>query len=278
MSKSNFCVKLSFVFLLFAVSVIGFTQSASANILITPTRVVFDDGQRFAVVTLVNNGKEPKSYEMDWVYLEMIEDNGGYARDKVLPVGMADISKLVDFSPRRVRLAPGAKQKIRLAFRRPAEIAEGDYHMHLRFKVAPEVHTQEDVVKSMQTQKASANININLSYTIPVLVKIGSGEASASIEQISMGRNDRGQLTVAVPVRRSGDYSILGHLRAYHVDGSGRVLVGEISNANIFREVSVRTFNFPLSKEVTGGMLEIELREGSNRDGVVYAKRSFPLQ
>ncbi len=271
--------RLGLMFAFFALCVLGSVSDASANILITPTRIVFEDGQRFSIVTLVNNGKETKSYEIDWVYLEMIEGNGGYARDRVLPADMADISELVVFSPRRVTLAPGSKQKIRLAFRRPAGIEEGDYHIHLRFKVLPEDHTRASVVKSLEPQKASVNVNINLSYTIPVLVRIGEGQPSVSIEQISMGRNDRGQLTVTVPVRRGGDYSVLGYLRLYHVGADGgRELVGEISNANIFREISVRNFTLPLFKEVSGGMLEIELRDGGDRNGDIYANRIFPLQ
>lgn len=272
-------LRLGVVFAFMCSVFVGFVRDAYANILITPTLVVFEEGERFSVVTLVNNGEATKSYEMDWVYLEMLDGNGGYARDKAVPEGMADLSDLVVFSPRRVTLTPGSKQKIRLAFRRPAEIADGDYHMHLRFKVVPDEIPQETLMNNDGQKKASVNVAINISYTIPVVVRVGDVAVDTTIEQISLGRNDSGQLSVTVPVRRNGDYSVLGYLRAYHIDNSGnKELVGQISNANLFREISYRDFVFPLSKEVTGGVLNIELRSSSSRDGEVYAERSFPLQ
>ncbi len=252
-------------------------NTARADILITPTRVVFDDKERFAEVTLANTTNKIKSYEIQWQLYEMQQDSGTYEDVKVAPE--YDMSKLVFFAPRRVTLAPGGKQKIKLRFSRPADIPDGDYHVHLKFKALSEIVEPKDTDASEGTP--AAKVQINISYSIPVIVRIGEPNVGASIGQISIERDQvNGKLSAKVPVERTGGpYALLGYLRVYHSDGAGKEeLVGEISNAHVFPEVTRRVFTVALNKEITGGTLRVDLRHFNNELGLVYAENVFPLQ
>ncbi|MGH1456976.1 MAG: hypothetical protein ACRBDI_09365 [Alphaproteobacteria bacterium] len=252
-------------------------HNSSASILITPTQVVLEDRDRFAVVTLVNNGREVKSYEIGWKAMEMIGGNGGY-KDAEYGEGDFDLSQYIVFSPRRVTLVPGAKQKIRLALRRPESIPDGDYHTHLMFKSLPNV--VDDTLVALEKDHAEASVRINVNYTIPVVLRVGQADYSASIGQMEMVRNTQsGALEAKIPVVRDGKYSVLGWLKLYHISADGvEELVGEVSNANLFSEIQNRILTSSVLKELSGGRLRVVLHYYDFEKNIVYAEREFPLE
>ncbi len=255
----------------------AFIGAAYANIMITPTRVVFDERDRYAVVNLINGSDETKVYLLEWKFMRMQEGSGGYERLEE-PFTDFDLSQYVDFSPRRVTLAPGAVQKVRLALRRPADVPTGDYHIHLKFKL--EEMEPSQVIVSNGGKNISTAVKVNVSYTIPVIARFGEVQASAEIERIDMGRDqDSGKLYVEVPVARSGTHAVLGYLRVFHLDKAGNErLIGEISNAHIFPEINKRIFKVQLNDEIQGGRLRVELRHLDKDDGFIYSERVFDLE
>ncbi len=251
-----------------------FSMPVYADILITPTHVVFSDKQRFAEVTLANTSNKSKAYEITWQLYEMIEEKGTYKPVEVEPE--FDMAKLVHFAPRRVTLSPAGTQRVKLRFSRPSDIPPGDYHVHLKFKAAP----VEENLSEQVTEKSLVQVAINVSYTIPIIIRIGESDVQAKIGQISLDRDQNtGELRMALPVERiGGPYSVVGYIRVFHINGGSEQLVGEISNANVFPEVSKRVFNIPLRSEITGGSLRVEIRNNDKVDDVVLAEKVFSLQ
>ena len=83
--------------------------------------------------------------------------------------------------------------------------------------------------------------------------------------------------------REGGEFSVLGHLMAYHIDENGNEeRVGEISNAHIFPEVDSRLFDLHLIKDIKGGSLRIVMYDYKfNRNGddnFIYTERTFALE
>lgn len=263
----------------------GAVQVAQADILITPTRVVFEGRDRFGVVTLANNGDTASTYKMDWRFFRMQEQGPAYVRVQGEEVAL-DLSKYIVFSPRQVTLQPGASQKVRLALRRSEEIPDGDYHVHLSFSTVS--NESLDIVEGQEPKAqptSGMSVKINVGYTIPIVLRSGDVHVDSSIGRISLSRNpNNGFLKVAVPVHRGGGpYSVLGHLMVYHIDENGNeVRVGEISNAHIFPEVDRRVFDVQLIKDIAGGSLRVVMYDytynKSIDNNVVYAEETFPLE
>lgn len=249
---------------------------ARADILITPTRVVFEGRDRFAHVVLANTSDSAQMYEINLVHMKMSEGSGTY---QLLDEGFEafDLSKYLVFAPKRVTLAAQSKQKVRLSLRRPDNVPDGDFHVHLKFRSIP-VPVLE---KSLTEGQASAQVSISISYTIPVVFRSGDVQESAVIGQIDMFRDvGTGKLNVSVPVTRGHDskYGVLGYLLVYHSVNGKEELVGEISNAHLFPEIDLRRFIVPLRKDITGGELRVVLRHYDASRDIVYADRRFPLQ
>ncbi len=269
-----FCVFL-FIFTLSA----SVNKQAHANLMILPTNIVFEGRDRYADVTLINNGSDTKNYKLEWAYHKMLPGTGSYEHRESVGEDEFDLSKHIVMSPKRVRLAPKAKQKIRLALRRPAEdIAPGDYHVHLRFTAGD---AEEESSGTEEVDVAAASVKFVVSYSIPVFLRVGESDVKAELGQISFERNAKtGMLDVFIPIERSPEspYSILGYVLIYHIDENGdEEFVGELSNANIFPEIDNRTFRAFITKDIEGGSLRIVLHERT-KDGAVYAQKIYSLE
>lgn len=271
-------------FLLSVLTVCGlfcvFAQAAQASLAITPTHLVFEDRDRFASVTLINTGDTQRTYEMDWRFFRMQETGTAYKPVKG-SITDFDLSEHVVFTPRRVTLAPKAKQKIRVAVRRPKEMEPGDYRAHLLF--AP-VAEEEFSAESEDTENTRAGININVGYTIPVILRVGTPDVKMSIGDVTIAREPRtGKLKASVPLlRQGGPYGALGYLYVYYTGPSGQEeLIGQLSNANVFPEVNRRVVDIALSKDnLSTGSLRVVLEHNDKvpENRFIYAERVIPLR
>ena len=262
------------------------SQSAKADITITPTKVIFEEGDRFKEVTLVNTSNETKTYDMGWQFFRMVGGSGTETGATLETIESSltdfDLSQHMVFTPRRVTLLPGAKQKIRLALRRPAGVADGEYRAHLQFKALRDDTGPQGVSgdeEDGQAATSSAAVKINVSYTIPVIFRAGMSTISGKITDVSFSRNaTNNRLEALVTVVRGDDpYGVLGHMYIY--DHTGKV-IGEVGNAHVYSEVRDRTFKVPLIDEsnLTGGDIRIVLEHYSKDPALRYDERSFPIQ
>ena len=108
---------------------------ASANLLINPTRVSLAHGERSTEITLINTSQVTNTYRMEWVE-KQAKQGGGY--DDLTDEQAARFptsSQMIRFSPRQVTLAPNERQTVRIAVRRPSDLAEGEYHTNVVMSV-----------------------------------------------------------------------------------------------------------------------------------------------
>lgn len=252
----------------------GFSGFAFANLALTPTIIHFEEGERFKDITLINNTNDTKTYEMSWTFFKMNETGTSYQKIDA-PLGDIDVSKYVFFTPRRVTIPGSGSQKVRLAFRRPSEIENGEYYAHLLF--SPAELPNSDPNKEAD-QSAAAGVAVRVGYSVPVIVRIGDFEEKGAIGNLKIKRSPNNKLVLDVPViRPEGDYGLIGHLQVYHIKNGSEELVGEVVNANVFTEISQRIVPVTLSKEVSGGKLKIVLKSGKKRDETVFDEKILPI-
>ncbi len=262
---TGFCVLLSLFILI--------PSYAHANLTITPTRVIFEDGDRFSEVTLVNSSQETHTYEIKWQFFTMVEGAAAAYEPAEASITAFDLSQHMVYTPRRMTLAPGAVQKIRLALRRPAEVPPGEYRAHLTFSAVPDEEPEE----GGGNEAMSVGVKVNVGFSIPVIFQAGEADVQANIDSMSLERNpNSGLLEAVIKVSRSGgSYGILGFLYVYNAKGD---VLGEVSNANIFPEVNSRTFRVPLiNEDLSGGAITVSIKHVEKEHQYTYTERSFPV-
>ncbi|NQY75279.1 MAG: hypothetical protein HRT90_11070, partial [Candidatus Margulisbacteria bacterium] len=106
--------------------------NSTGGLVVTPTRIVFEDRDRIKEVYLINQDTQTMRYRINFINLSMQED-GSYqkvSKDGVEEQGIYPVGPHIRYSPRQVTLGPGEQQIVRLMARRYG-MKTGEYRSHL---------------------------------------------------------------------------------------------------------------------------------------------------
>jgi fimbrial chaperone protein len=209
------------------------SASVSANLLIYPVRVAFDETERDAEITLTNTSSKINTYRLEWQE-KSAKMEGGYQdlsenEAKSMPIA----SSMLRFSPREVTLKPNERQLIKLRLRRPRDLAEGEYRSHLLFKAIPSVADKGDETAT-RTQ-----INIVMSFAIPVTIQQGKYDAQVSLQSAKIEYSKKDQSgKVTLGLSRQGQHSASGDISAFWTPtGGSEILLAKIADYNFWPEL-----------------------------------------
>jgi hypothetical protein len=223
---------------------------AAANLMVTPTRVVFEQRDRTAQVTLVNQGSETGEFRISFIRQNMTE-TGDFVP---VPEGEAGLftDKMVRFSPRQVKLPPGQSQVIRLMLRKPRDLADGEYRSHLLFQALPPATSSniENIAKDTPAEGITVEIVPIVGVSIPVIVRHGKldSEVMLSDARILSATDTDGSPAIAVTINRSGSGSAYGDFRATFTPTGGEpIVVAQANGVAVYSNIDKRRFQMPLT-------------------------------
>ena len=182
-------MKLLRVLVLFVIVMASSAHVARAQLLITPLQVVMEGRDRTATIVLVNNSNQTNTYRLQWEQFVQVNKLGGYAPieeaakyNVVLPEGYRNLMDFAVFTPRQITLSPNEKQTVRVAVRRPADLADGEYKSHLKFKVMPAITPPEFVEDpTLGENEARFGAKVNASFSIPVIYRVGDYDINVEL-------------------------------------------------------------------------------------------------
>jgi hypothetical protein len=214
---------------------------AAPDLMVYPTRVVMTDRERTAQVDIINTSQMNASYKISLVRKRMT-DTGNF-EDVVTPEPAEKFTdELVKFSPRQVTLLPGAGQTIRMMFKMPGTLEEGEYRSHLVFtKMAAGISDLSEK-DAADPGTVSMRVKANIGVSIPVIARHGKLEAQAAIDPLSVKliAVEPKQQLVGFTLTRSGTRSVYGDVVVYR--GEEKVALGNgfaIYTPNLKRKVGV---------------------------------------
>ncbi|KZN65704.1 hypothetical protein N473_11805 [Pseudoalteromonas luteoviolacea CPMOR-1] len=226
-----------------AFAVVVFCQVAQASLMISPTRVVFDERQRTAKVFLINNSQEAKTYRLGWKE-KLALPAGGYRDLNPDQVGPWKLSHLMRVTPRQVHLEAGERQVVKLALRRKQGMQSGEYRSHLLFQALP-------TEQQSQSEAIGVSLNMILSYSIPVIYRKEMLPPDVKISAAKFSTGINGKPVIAVDMSREGAASALGKLQAeWKPEG-----------AKEWRHIATAN-NYAIYPEVTKAQVELNLLAG----------------
>jgi P pilus assembly chaperone PapD len=255
---------------------------AHAELMLHPTRIVFDKNARAAQIELINNGSAPASYRISLVNRRMSEagqfEPAGQAQDDER---FAD--EMLRYSPRQVTLQPGTAQTVRVMLRKPAELAEGEYRSHLQFDKLPEV----EGAASIENQGKNATqigvvLNALVGASVPVIVRHGATSASVTLDGLALQKDEGGRPQLALAFGRDGSSSVYGDVSVTFTSKNGKVqTLGQVGGIAVYTPNRVRKATLPLKVPVgltlAGGVLEVSYRERPEAGGKLLAQASLNL-
>lgn len=188
---------------------------ADAELMVAPTRIVLENGERSSEIVLVNRATEQGAFRISLENRRMLK-NGSLETAEDAQAGELFADAILRFSPRRALLEPGGRQTIRVSAQ-TAGLEPGEYRSHLRVMGAP---TSAGRTLSEATGEGGDAISIELiavrSLTIPAIVRVGQLDASVDIEAAATAPSDEdGETLFVVQLTREGNRSTYGDIEVY---------------------------------------------------------------
>jgi len=258
------------------------TAQAAGQLMVAPTRIVFEGRHRSAHVNLVNTGDELTTYRIALVRRRMTE-TGEFVDVETPQAGEQFADQMVRYSPRVVELPPGASQTIRLLLRKPANLSVGEYRSHLLFKALPPAADQSIEALAQERQGLTIQLTPIIGITIPVIVRHGSTEATVTLSDLQVtpgGAN--GPQVLSMTMNRAGNRSVYGDITVFFtVAGAKEQVVAQAKGVAVYTPNPLRrvklTLQPPPNVQLTGGRLRVAYREQQADGGQPIAEATLDM-
>jgi hypothetical protein len=255
---------------------------AHAELMLHPTRLVFDKNTRATQIELINNGSKPASYRIALVNRRMTEA-GQFEAAESARDGERFADAMLRYSPRQVTLQPGTAQTVRVMLRKPADLAEGEYRSHLQFDKLPEVEGKA----SIENQgAASTGIGVMMTAlvgaSVPVIVRHGPADASVKLAGLALQKDEARREVLALQFEREGNSSVYGDVSVTFTPKNGKPLsLAQVGGIAVYTPNRVRKATLPLqvpaAVALAGGTLEVSYRARPEAGGKLLAQASLNL-
>lgn len=260
-------------------------QGGFGDVTVTPTRLVLEGRTRSGTLSLANTGSKKATYRITVINMRMTETGAFEEIPKGKAVaGELSAEGLFRYAPRQITLAPGETQLIRVAARKPAGLAGGEYRSHLLIRAIPEGGAGQSIEK-----KTGEGLSISLSVipgvALPIIVRHGDLSAQANISDLAYTP----ATTLESPkldfrLGRTGNASVYGDLAAtYFAPKSDQgILIGEVNQLavytpNSYRLVTMQLF-LPEGLELqSGGRIAVSYRTPPKEGGKTIAAAEIAL-
>jgi P pilus assembly chaperone PapD len=206
---------------------------ALPNVKFIETSVEFQDNQRSARLTLLNQGDEAANVEVKMQYKVYEDSKDGVATtvrfvdldkmtDRNYPynLDLTGPNKIIRFSPRRAVIEPGQRQAFRIFLNKPLDLLEGEYTIYL------DVHyiLDDTVTETKANHSTAIDLPIQFSYSIPL--QIFHGKLTGRVTDLKfkqaelMPKTEAGdkEVKVVLSYQRTGNASIGIDLDFYRND------------------------------------------------------------
>ncbi len=249
-SNLNRIIRIASAAFLILGSILFLPEAPSATtkgVQLTPTRVVFADRNRTAVVRLINTNQTPCTYRISLVSLRMDDTGNRTEVDTPTPEELA-VQKMIRFSPRRSTVKPNQWQTVRLMLRKPAHLAPGEYRTHL--KVEPLPDPRDPKTQNHQSQGVSIHIDYYVAITIPVIIRHGKGKVNVIPVKTALKQSEKtGDYYLETELMRQGLFSAYGNVNVFHTPHNSQkpIKAGELKGLSFYTPNTRQIRKIPLS-------------------------------
>lgn len=264
-----------------------------ANLNISPKRVTFDRNRRSATIYIYNQGDTAGTFDISLVDRAMLPDGqiiavseAGSRPEAQAVVGrLKSAQSLLQVSPRRVQLAPGKGQTVRLRLASlPEDAGSTEFRTHLTVTTVPPPTagvTAEEAAR-LAPNELRFQITSVFGLSIPAIVRAGPPDvraaiANAKVEYVNLsdGQNAAQRTPVlTVDLVREGSSSLFGNIEVRPAGQRRGEPIGAARGVGVYPEIDRRTVRIPLSRAPAAGeKLEITFTDDDTSPGKLLASQ-----
>lgn len=219
--------------LTFIIGITLFCNAAEANLLVSPTRLVFEGKERTNNIILINTTGQTRSYRVEWLE-NTVDTYGIYSAIPANNVTFA-ASDFIRYSPRQVTLRPGERQTIKLMVRRNNNMKLPEYRSHLKFTALPSTDSGEK--ENGKNEGINFNIKVATSYVVPIMLRVNSPDVNVELVDVGLDVQANKAAHFLVQLKKAGKSSAHGDINIYlKKENEQEKLVGTLRSINFFHE------------------------------------------
>jgi hypothetical protein len=252
-------------------------MAGNAGLLLSPTRIVLEDGSRFVTVTVRNTGDATGRYKIEVVDASMDENGGIKIREDGSKEEFSAIN-ILSLSPSNMTLNADESQVVRLLVKNKDALPDGEYRSHLQVKM-----TESDLNPETNKPNEGTGIAIKSKITtvIPVIVRKGQTSFNVAINDaklMSGGGDNKQAPEVKVGMSMSGNRSVLGDIKVTHIATDGKeTQLAFLQGIAIYRGVTKRNQNVSLTVpegvNIRTGKLRVDFLSQENEGSHVLSEK-----
>lgn len=262
----------------------------AASVNLNPKRVIFDRPGKSATISVASSGSSSGSFDVELVDRVMLPDGQivplAEAQGRPETARLKSAKAYLVATPRRIRIAPGGGQAIRVRAAPSADLVPGEYRSHLTVTGIPPADTGLTAEQAAGQGEGQLSFRINsvLAISIPVILRVGPVDIRAGIEKPVISFETVSPDGKAAAVRtamlnfdlvRVGVNSLYGDLE---VRGSkkGEAPIGLVRGIGVYPEIDRRQVKIALTRiPAAGEAIEIQFRDDDTSPGKVLSKISL---
>jgi len=275
----HFFVKTS----IFLLSILSYNIGAHAqgNLLIFPKRIVFDNTniRNIQHLNLTNTSEDTAVYNVSFIQYRMGE-NGEFQSITEPDSGQFFASPFLRVFPRRVVLAPGESQSVRVQLTRQNELKEGEYRSHLFFR-AVDMPTPlgESVAEQIDSNSIAVKLKAVFGISIACIIKHGAPDVSVSIEDIEFESQNDSLFYLSFTIYRSGNMSAYGDIQISYTDKSNKThIVARLNGLAVYTPGNLRKCRIKIQNMTyAGGHFEVIYLDSQSGKKNIIAKAQKKL-
>lgn len=243
------------------------------DLLVAPTRIVLN-GSRGAEIVLSNIGDEVATYRIS-VELRRMKEDGSLEDVPVANDREKTAQAMILYAPRRVTIAPGQPQTIRISARAPQGLPDGEYRAHLLFRAVP---PPRPVTAPKEVKGIAFELIPIYGVTIPVVIRMGNLQAKVGIANVQLS-DQAGKPAVKLDLTRAGERSVFGDVRVFKSGVKEPIAVQR--GVAVYTEIGRRHVVIPINPEfatAAQGPVTVDFVETSDSGPVSLAETKTVLR
>jgi hypothetical protein len=271
-----------------------FRQPSGANLNISPKRIVLDRNRRAGAIFVFNQGSAAGTFDIVLVDRVMLLDGQILAvadaqadpAAKAIAERVKSAKGVLQVSPRRITLAPGQGQTIRLRVAgAPEDASAVELRSHLTISSLPPREsgvTAEEAAAATRPGELRIQINALLGLSIPAIVRMTDPDVRATVENPKVtalrlgGPKAPPSPVLSLDLVRQGANSLFGNVEVRVAGQPKSQPIGIARGVGVYTEIDRRTIQIPLARAPQPGeRLEVTFTDDDSAPGKLLAKLDF---
>ena len=220
---------------------------SQGDLLVTPTRVVFEGNKQKEPLYLANVGADTATYSVSFLQYRQTED-GGYTTIEKADSGQMFAEPYLRIYPRTITLAPQESQSLILNVRRTADMPEGEYRSHLYFRseknYKPLDNKKNDTMKTL-----SVKLIPIYGISIPIIIRNGNLQARTTLSDLQIVFEADSSVSLKLTINRIGNKSVNGDFSVEYTPTQGKPYeIGMVKSVSVYTNINKRYFAIKLNK------------------------------